>query len=88
MAAQPPPQRRWRITTWRSLDQRMRHVQAHVTLREPSVVAAGLAVVLVAINLYHDMVTGQELFAVFDTVVLLGAVWVLAFLWRRRRDQP
>jgi hypothetical protein len=33
-------------------------------------------------------VTRQELFAVFDTLVLLGAVWVLAFLWRRRRVQP
>ena len=88
MAAQPPPQRRWRITTWRSPDQRMRHVQVHVTLRRPSVVVAGLAVVLVAINIYHDIVTRQELFAVFDTLVLLGAVWLLAFLWRRRRDQP
>ena len=88
MAAQPPPQRRWRITTWRSLDQRMRHVQVHVTLRRPSVVVAGLGVVLVAINIYHDIVTRQELFVVFDTLVLLGAVWVLAFLWRRMRDQP
>jgi len=88
MAAQPPQQRRWRITTWRSLDQRMRHVQAHVTLRGPSVVAAGIAVAVVALSLYHDLVTRQELFAVFDTLVLLGAVWVLTFLWRRRRVQP
>lgn len=88
MAAQPPPQRRWHITTWHSPDQRVRHVQVHVTLRGPSVVMAGIVLVLVAINLYHDFVTGQELFAVFDALVLLGAVWVLAFLWRRRRDQP
>lgn len=88
MAAQPPSQRRWRITTWRSPDQRMRHVQVHVTLRRPSVVAAGIAVVVVAISLYHDMVTRQGLFAVLDTLVLLGAVWVLAFLWRRRRGHP
>ncbi|HKW23993.1 MAG TPA: hypothetical protein VJO13_21640 [Ktedonobacterales bacterium] len=88
MAAQPPQQRRWRITTWRSLDQHMRNVQIHITLRRPSVVVAGIAVVVVALSLYHDLVTRQELFAVFDTLVLLGAVWVLAFLWRRRRVQP
>ena len=90
MAAQPPPQRRRRIsiTTWRSPNQRMRHVLVHVTLRRPSVVAAGITVVVVAISLYRDLVSRQELFAVLDTLVLLGAVWVLAFLWRRRRGQP
>jgi positive regulator of sigma E activity len=87
MTAQPPSQRRWLINTRHGQDGHVRHIQVHVTLPGPSVLAVGFVIVFVALNTYHDIVTRQELLTVFDALVLLGAAWVFAFLLRRKRHQ-